>query len=341
MNEGSIDLKIYTNNFMHVDEMELDQDGCFAFQDVSFMDTASVFIQAKNKRDKLAFKVSLDPIFEEFPGISAIHYPVEESIVYKEVEFYQKQYDNLQALKEYTLKSGAFYIEEVSITERRREPDDEHFRIYAKPSNSLEITARDITYINVFDYMQGRFAGVTVSKDGNISIRGPSGFGLSQPLLLLDGFPVSKEVYLSIPMNDIDRVEVLKNPTEIAMFGSRGGAGVVSVFTKKGGVTDYSELYIPGTIAEKLYGYASYREFYSPVYTRDNINSERPDHRILQYWNPHIFTENGKTNVSFFSSDDITRYKVYVEGITSEGKICLGTAEILVDQKNDRLSTLK
>ena len=97
-------------------------------------------------------------------------------------------------------------------------------------------------------------------------------------------------------------------------------------------------MYIPGTIAKKLKGYASYRVFYSPSYTKENLHSDRPDHRIVQYWQPNIFTENGKASVSFYSSDDISRYRVYVEGITSEGKICLGTANFEVDKRNDQLS---
>jgi hypothetical protein len=95
-------------------------------------------------------------------------------------------------------------------------------------------------------------------------------------------------------------------------------------------------MYIPGTIAEKLAGYASYREFYSPAYTRDNIQSEQPDHRIVQYWDPNIFTENGKASVSFFTSDDITRCNIHVEGITNEGKICMGTASFEVDKVNEQ-----
>jgi len=120
------------------------------------------------------------------------------------------------------------------------------------------------------------------------------------------------------------------------MFGSRGANGVVAVFTKKGGAEDYSDRYIPGTLTEKLAGYAPYREFYSPVYTKENLNSERPDHRILLYWNPNIFTEKGKASIDFYSSDDISRFKVYVEGITNDGLICLGTTSFEVDKKNDQ-----
>jgi hypothetical protein len=333
VDEGSVELKVYNNNFMYMNDTALNEDGKFVFRDVSFMDTASVFVQAKNNRGKLAYEVSLEPIFNQFPGTSADYYTVEVSYEYKQAGLFQKQYDNLQALKEYTLKSGGIYLDEVTITEQKREPDDGHFRIYSRPSNSLQVTERDVTYRNVFDYMQGRFAGVKVAKDFSISIRGGGSFGPCSPLLLLDGFPVDREVFLSIPMNDIDRVEVLKNPAETAIFGTRGGCGVVSVFTKKGGTQDYSDKYIPGTIAEKLEGYAPYREFYSLVYTRENINSERPDHRIVLFWEPSLFTENGKATVSFFTSDDISRYKVYVEGITRDGEVCLGTASFEVDQK--------
>ncbi len=38
--------------------------------------------------------------------------------------------------------------------------------------------------------------------------------------------------------------------------------------------------------------------------------------------------------MSFYTSDDISRYKVIVEGITDMGEICLGTMDIVVNLKN-------
>ncbi|MEA3478499.1 MAG: TonB-dependent receptor plug domain-containing protein, partial [Bacteroidota bacterium] len=355
--EGTVELKVYNSDFMHMDELEINEEGRFIFEDVNFMDTAYVFIQARNKRDKLTFKVSLDPLFNKFPESSAKYLPKLESTSVKQAELYQKQYDNLQALKEYTLSSGAFYIEEVTVYDYKREKDDGHFRIYPKPTNSKEITNRDLTYPSVIDYIQGRFAGVTVTSTKNIIIRGKSSLtggalraeifsmrGAEDPgheeeytsaLLLLDGLPVSKDAFLSIPMSDIDKVEVLKNPGETAIFGNRGAGGVVSVFTKRGGAPEYIDKYLPGTIAEKLAGYASNREFYSPKYTPETINAERPDHRIVLHWDPNIFTEKGRASVSFYASDDLSRYNVYVEGITRDGKICLGRAKFEVDKRQE------
>jgi len=269
----------------------------------------------------------------------------------KKVELYQKQYDNLQALKEYTLKSGAFYLDEVTITESKRIPDDGHFRIYAKPSNSIKLPEKDIGAVSIFDYIKSHFSGVIVTSSNNVIIGGPSSFsmgtlredtesgggtiGNSGAMLLLDGIQVPSDVLESVSMNQIDVIEILKFPHEFGIYGTRAANGVVAVYTKKGIDPDYSNKYIPGTIAEKLEGYSSSREFYTPKYTGETIRSEKPDHRIVQFWEPNIFTEKGKASVTFFSSDDITRYKVYVEGITNEGRICLGTADFEVNKKND------
>ena len=75
----------------------------------------------------------------------------------------------------------------------------------------------------------------------------------------------------------------------------------------------------------------TYLEFYSPKYTLENINSEKPDHRITLYWNPNLITKEGKASISFFTSDDISKYKISVEGLTNEGKICIGTYDFKVE----------
>ena len=352
--DGTVDLKIYTNDFMHTDEVNIDEKGRFLFKGMGFIDTASVFLQARNKNDKLSFKISLDPFFNSFPLASAKYLPREESFVPKMAELYQKQYDNLQALKEYTLKSGAIYLDEVTITESKRIPDDGHFRIYAKPSNSIKLPEKDIGAVSIFDYLKSHFSGVIVTSSNNVIIGGPSGFSggsvsdyepnssvgsqsNSGAMLLLDGIQVPSDLLESVSMNQIDVIEILKFPHEFGIYGTRAANGVVAVYTKKGIERDYSNKYIPGTIAEKLEGYSNNREFYSPRYSPETINSERPNNRIVLYWNPNIFTENGRAKVDFFTSDDVTRYKVYVEGITRDGKVCLGSSGFEVNSRTSQL----
>ena len=151
-------------------------------------------------------------------------------------------------------------------------------------------------------------------------------------LLLLDGFPVDIDMILAIPMIDVDVIEYINhyNVTATAMFGSRGANGIISVFTKKGGAHLGMKTYVQGTLASRIMGFSSYREFYSPVYTPENIDAGLPDRRITLYWNPDIELREGGTMVSFFTSDDYSRYKIIVEGISSTGEVCMGSSEIEV-----------
>ena len=185
----------------------------------------------------------------------------------------------------------------------------------------------------VFQYLQAHVSGLNGPP---ISFTA----GASGKLLLLDGVQVEIEILQSISMSDVDVIEFIKHydVTNVAMFGTRGAGGVISVFTKKGGEAGYNT-YVQGTLSSRIMGFSSYREFYTPAYTPENIHSEQPDYRITLYWNPHITTREGQANVSFYTSDDYSRYKIIVEGITSTGEVCLGSSEILVASEHVSLLT--
>ncbi len=86
--------------------------------------------------------------------------------------------------------------------------------------------------------MVGKIAGVQVTvADGspgseiNIRIRGGTSVTQSnQPLFIVDGFPVSN--INDIPPTDIQSIDVLKDASLTAIYGARGGNGVVIVTTK-------------------------------------------------------------------------------------------------------------
>lgn len=324
---GSVDLNIYSNDYFVSREGKSDKDGRFFFDRLFFEDTAAVVVQARNKKNKPYTIVSLDPVFEMNPGVAEPYLPPRIEYTDFPVSLYQKQYFNELELRDYLLKTGSILLEEVTIVTQKREVDDGHFRMYPKPVNSLKVTPRDASYRNVGDYLQGRVSGVVVVGE-SIRIRGIGSFSPSPPLFLVDGTPMPGEVVMNLPMADIDVVEVLKNPHEAGIFGVNAGNGVISVFTKRGGQS--GDTYLQGTIADKIAGYDSYREFYVPLYTSENIDSEKPDHRITLYWNPDIRTEKGRATVSFFTSDDLSRYRVFVEGITQTGEVCLGSTEFEV-----------
>ena len=74
-----------------------------------------------------------------------------------------------------------------------------------------------------------RLPSVTVNVEGNITLRGSTGF-----VLLVDGKPSSRtpaEVLAQLPANLIDQVEVLTSPS--AKYDADGKAGMINIITKK------------------------------------------------------------------------------------------------------------
>jgi TonB-linked SusC/RagA family outer membrane protein len=93
--------------------------------------------------------------------------------------------------------------------------------------------------VDVQQAMQGRVAGVMVTTntgapgDGvRVRIRGNSTINNSDPLYVVDGFPLGDISYLN--PGDIESMEILKDASATAIYGNRGANGVVLITTKKG-----------------------------------------------------------------------------------------------------------
>ena len=211
-----------------------------------------------------------------------------------------------------------------------------HKRIYGQPSQSQKLSLRETHYRDIFEYLQGRFAGVMVTDGNKVLIRGAGSMNASiEALFLLDGMFVDKEIIGTIPMHDVDMVEIIKGP-ETAIFGLRGANGVVSVLTRTDAY-DVTPKEIPGLVAQKVEGFDHTRIFYSPDFSQEVFNpSDRPnsgpDYRRTMYWNPLVLLDNNPVTLSFYACDQLARYLVFVEGVTTTGKICTGTATFTVTQ---------
>ncbi len=79
--------------------------------------------------------------------------------------------------------------------------------------------------------IQGRAAGVDVSQ-GTIRVRGITTFNNTDPLVVIDGFIGGNQA--AINPNDIESVEILKDASSTAIYGSRGANGVILITTRSG-----------------------------------------------------------------------------------------------------------
>ena len=106
------------------------------------------------------------------------------------------------------------------------------------------VTSKDITKDPsqpIEQALAGRFPGVEVNRtpDGGVSVRirgGSSIMGSNEPLYVIDGVEINPGVngaLVGINPYDIDSIEVLKDATSTAMYGSRGANGVILIKMKK------------------------------------------------------------------------------------------------------------
>lgn len=115
----------------------------------------------------------------------------------------------------------------------------------------------NVPVVNVAEAMSGKLAGVNVttsegSPDAEINIRVRGGGSITQestPLYIVDGFPVSS--ISDISPADIQSIDVLKDASSTAIYGSRGANGVVIITTKTAKEGKFSVSY-DGTYGFKM-----------------------------------------------------------------------------------------
>lgn len=118
--------------------------------------------------------------------------------------------------------------------------------------NADEFTQGNVN--NPGELIQGKVPGLNISTEGGnpnanptFRLRGVSSFSNNEPLIVVDGIiGASLE---NIDPNDIASIDVLKDASASAIYGTRGGAGVIAITTKKGGRDGSTNVSYSGSIS--------------------------------------------------------------------------------------------
>lgn len=141
-----------------------------------------------------------------------------------------------QFIYDITLEEDLLGLEEVVVVGygTQRKADITGSVAIVDVAESKKYLTNDISQL-----LQGRSPGITVNSDGqpgaspNVRIRGVSTFGNAQPLYVVDGVPVGTSIRDFSP-NDIESMQVLKDASAGAIYGSMAANGVVIITTKQG-----------------------------------------------------------------------------------------------------------
>lgn len=182
-----------------------------------------------------------------------------------------------------------------------------------------QVKMKDLERAPVVSFDQalaGRLAGVQVSaSDGqpgaegiNIVIRGNGSLTQSAaPLYVIDGFPIENFNTSSLNVNDIESINVLKDASSTAIYGSRAANGVVVIETKKGKagrpIVTYNGSYGTQEIAKRVevmdgYEFVKYQIERGNLlpYTLDGKTAESYAGSPTINWQDRVF-RTGRTNI--------------------------------------------
>ena len=125
-----------------------------------------------------------------------------------------------------------------------------------------------------YELLQGKVPGLLVLSDGTMRVRGLSSLNASNdPLIVVDGIPLSSNDLASINPDDIDSFSVLKDASSAAIYGSRAASGVILVTTKKASASRTPRISYSGSVSARHYigkedvmNGDEYREFIRELY---------------------------------------------------------------------------
>lgn len=182
--------------------------------------------------------------------------------------------------------------------------------------------------------LQSKVAGLyvvnngTPGKEPDIRIRGTQSIGQVKPLYIVDGIFQDNIDYIN--PNDIESIEVMKDPSSLAIFGVRGGTGVIAITTKraKTGQTtiNYNGVYGIKNLVDKI-EMASASQF-DELFDEENTNNgiPTPDYSAVKNKNNtdwiDAVTRKGKFqthNISMSGTSDKNKFNFGLGYISDEG----------------------
>lgn len=212
-----------------------------------------------------------------------------------------------KSILNFNLKEASLDLDEVVVvgygTVRKRDLTGSVVSI-----KQNDITATPTT--NVLESLQGKVAGMDMTKSSgetgsglSFSIRGNRSLNASNaPLILVDGIPYDSNI--DINPNAIESMEILKDASSTAIYGSRGANGVILITTKKGAAGKTRISYNAYYSANSVYAYPKMMNL------QQWANFKREAYRTTGQW-----SDAGDDPKIFGSGYDFVKNNQYVDWV--------------------------
>jgi hypothetical protein len=310
------------NGSTNVFSMPVSEKGEFIQDGLFFFDTAKVFYQLNNDKDKtlttsasFSFRNSfVTAPLQSAETFTAFYLPenTDSSVIAKSATMASLQRTQVEFNKTRTLETVQLKSRTKSLKEKM---DEEYTSGFFRGGDGYTFTTEDDPFAksaqSVLSYLQGKVAGLQISTNGD----GTATWRGSNTSFFLNEITSNIQSLQSINMNDVAMIKVFRPPFFGAMGGGSGGA--IAIYTKKGASNNSQ---VKGLPFAAINGYSVVKEFYSPDYEK-NPEADVKDYRTTLYWNPNLYFDKNtrRITIPFFNSDNCKKIRVTIEGINEAG----------------------
>lgn len=304
----------------------INDDGSFYDGNFWFFDTARVYYQLSNDKDKSLTDratINFGKRTEAGPGSPVVLYPsllpatVPDSIssgksmAYTDLSNAQQK-DAFN--KEKTLETVT--LQTKTKTAKEKINDEYASGLFNGGDDMIFLPEEDPSSkgaLDVLQYLQSRVGGMQIntSGDGSVTWRGQA------TSIFLDQNTTDISMIRSISMQDVAMIKIFRPP----FFGASGGGagGAIAVYTKKGSSRSSGGA---GLSSATIYGYSAFKDFYSPDYSKPSADAN-PDVRTTLLWQPYVLLDKKtrRATIPFYNSDNCKRIKIIVEGLNELGQL--------------------
>ncbi|MBS7566086.1 TonB-dependent receptor plug domain-containing protein [Mucilaginibacter sp. Bleaf8] len=301
-----------------------DTQGRFAFNNLIFKDSIRFVLQARTAKNGKNVEIILDRSTGPAAITKSRNITTIDANTDSRLTAYLKHNKELYDTQtRFGLGNHTIVLKEVTITEKKKAALENSSNLNG-PGNADQIIMGDLFTqmgcTTIDQCLQGRLVGVVFRNGIPYSTR-----SFNQPMqIIVDGVYIEPDYLFSLNTFDIASIEILRSGAHTAIYGGRGGGGVMIINTKRGGSYTYNaaQIYAPGVITYTPKGYYKAREFYSPQYDDPKTNKAIADLRTTIFWQPNIVTnESGQASFEYYNAGSPGTYRVVVEGIDADGNL--------------------
>jgi CarboxypepD_reg-like domain len=308
---------IVQGNNEDIGAVDTDPDGKFYLSGFQFTDSVEFAFQSKNIKGKTTGTVELaerQPLpLVDLPA--PIVLPLQKKANPQRVILHSN--DSSRILEDVIVKSTRL---ESDYNVMRHVQPDYTIRgdviVKEKFTTILGVLQNKIPGLRVIPVMVDNMLRYTIAFNLSTSNR--------EPLLVINGqrYPSTSGIYeriMQISPYDIDFIDVSRFNGAME-FGVPATGGFISIYTKNkemvGSSGSFNKKYFQ---TAKVSGYSVPTAFPSPDYSKIIKTDDKVDFRSTIYWNSSLRSDASReASVSFYSADFATRYKIVVEGMTSD-----------------------